>query len=87
MQTIYISPSRFIASGGKLDSNYLYLHKVASNGDLLFPLGKTIKLIARGTGFGYDYNFVYVYHVGSWKKARGGVDSDFNAVVVEVKYK
>lgn len=80
MQTIYISPSRFIASGGKLDSNYLYLHKVASNGDLLFPLGKTIKLIAQDA-----YNFVY--HVGSWKKARGGADSTFTAIVTEVKYK
>jgi len=85
VQTIYISPSRFIASGGKLDSNYLYLHKVASNGDLLFPLGKTIKLIAQASGFAYAYNFVY--HVGSWKKARGGADSTFTAIVTEVKYK
>ncbi len=80
MQTIYISPSLFLASGGKLNSNYLYLHKVVSDENFVFPVGKTIELLASNC---------FVYAVGSWRLKYGWKEDDpsFSAVITKVKYK
>lgn len=40
--TLRITPSRFIASGGKLDSVNRYIRKVSSEQDLKFVLGQNM---------------------------------------------
>jgi hypothetical protein len=46
--TLQITPTRFIASNGKLDSNFRYIFRVSSNQEFLFPIGRTIDLPTRG---------------------------------------
>lgn len=46
--TLQITPTRFIASGGKLDSNFRYIYQVAVGSQFVFPIGKTIDLPVRG---------------------------------------
>lgn len=49
--TLRVTPSRFIASGGKLDSVNRYIRKVSSGQDLKFVLGQNMDV--RGGGLRY----------------------------------
>lgn len=60
--TLSITPSRFIASGGDLDSNNRYIFKVTSGEDFLFPEGKTIDLPYKGVVYKID---TYSNHTGT----------------------
>lgn len=64
--TLSITPTRFIASAGKLDSNFRYLYRVASGVQFVFPVGKTIDLPVRGI----------VYELNGTKQVTG-TDSSF----------
>jgi hypothetical protein len=46
--TLRITPTRFIASNGKLDSDFRYIYQVTSGEQFVFPIGKTIDLPIRG---------------------------------------
>lgn len=72
-QTLYITPSRFIASAGKLDSNTRYIRKVASGFDLKFIVQQNMDV--SGGGLRYidgdgnavddsDYNGTYTGAAG-----------------------
>jgi hypothetical protein len=47
-QVLSITPTRFIASAGKLDSDRNYIFRVTSNETFVFPRGRTIDLPTRG---------------------------------------
>lgn len=47
-QTLYIAPSRFIASAGKLDSNYRYIRQVTSGFDLKFVVQQNMDVSGGG---------------------------------------
>jgi hypothetical protein len=50
-QTLLIRPTRFIASGGKLDSTNRYIRRVYSGWDLRFVVGQNMDV--RGGGLRY----------------------------------
>lgn len=50
-QTLLIKPSRFIASGGKLDSTNRYIRRVYSGWDLKFVIGQNMDV--KGGGLRY----------------------------------
>lgn len=57
--TLSIIPTRFIASAGKLDSNYKYIYQVTTGDQFVFPVGKTIDLPVRGMV--YELNGIKLY--------------------------
>jgi hypothetical protein len=48
MSILSITATRFIASGGKLDSDKRYIFQVSSGEQFLFPTGRTLDLPTRG---------------------------------------
>lgn len=48
MSILSITPSRFIASAGKLDSNRRYIFQVSTGAQFVFPVGRTLDLPTRG---------------------------------------
>ena len=48
MSILSISPTRFIASGGKLDSNRRYVFRSDVAPRFVFPVGRTLDLPTRG---------------------------------------
>jgi hypothetical protein len=48
MSILSISPTRFIASGGKLDSNRRYIFLSHAAPSFVFPVGRTLDLPTRG---------------------------------------
>lgn len=49
MSILAITATRFIASGGKLDSNFRYVFQVPSvEQQFVFPIGRTLDLPLRG---------------------------------------
>lgn len=76
-QALYINQHNFIVNNGKLDANYLYLHKVNSGCDFAFAVDKTIKLTYRG--FVYDLDKRHIYLRSD--------DSNFAPNFIEMSYK
>ena len=48
MSILFITPTRFIASGGKLDSNRRYIFRSDVAPTFVFPVGRTLDLPTRG---------------------------------------
>lgn len=48
MIILSITPTRFIASGGKLDSNRRYIFRSGVAPSFVFPVGRTLDLPTRG---------------------------------------
>lgn len=48
MAILSITPTRFLASNGKLDSNLRYVYKVGYPSQFVFPIGRTLDLPTRG---------------------------------------
>lgn len=72
--TLSITPTRFIASNGKLDSDFRYIYQVASGEQFVFPVGKTIDLPIRGV----------VYELNSAKQFTG-TNSNFVASFLRMR--
>lgn len=65
---LLITPDRFIASAGKLDSDFKYIYRVSAGIEFVFPVGKTIDLPVRGI----------VYELNGTKRVTG-TNSSFTA--------
>jgi hypothetical protein len=74
-QTLKITPTRFIASGGKLDSNTRYMRKAAGTPDLKFIVSQNMDVSGGGLRYingdgtavddsSYDGNFTGIASVG-----------------------
>lgn len=48
MAVLYITPTKFTASNGKLDSDLRYIYKVDGASSFVFPIGRTLDLPTRG---------------------------------------
>jgi len=72
--TLQITPTRFIASAGKLDSNFRYIYQVAAGDQFLFPIGKTIDLPVRGL----------VYELGGTRLVTG-TSSTFTSTFIRMR--
>lgn len=72
--TLNITPTRFIASNGKLDSDFKYIYQVTSGEQFVFPVGKTIDLPVRGV----------VYELNGAKQVTG-TNSSFVATFLRMR--
>jgi hypothetical protein len=78
-QVLYITPEIFVASGGKLDSNNLYLFKDDSNPNFILTNSKTIKLTGSPIGFVQDIGNHHIYV--------GTDDTTFESSYTGLRYK
>jgi hypothetical protein len=72
--TLRITPTRFIASNGKLDSNFRYIFRVSAGQEFLFPIGRTLDLPNRGI----VYNMAGVQRIT-------GTSSSFTATTIPMR--
>jgi len=80
MFSLHISPDRFIASNGKLDSNNLHIFRSNTDDfDFIFTTSPTMKITLNPLGFVQDVAGHHVYSQSD--------DSSFTSSFIKMRYR